>query len=94
MCTHRVTFTQADIKNIDITDSGVCIETACVGTRGVMAFTDPLCIINKNYILCGEIGYAAPGLAAFAASNEIVVFTTFDGRMCVSDNGLRSVSCN
>ena len=93
MCTHRITFTQADIKNIDITDSGVCIETACVGTKGVTAFTDSLCIMNKNSISCGEIVYAAPGLNVFAASKETVVFTTLDGRMCVSDNGLRSVSC-
>jgi len=92
ICTHSVTFTQEKIDTIDITDSGVCIETACVGTRGLTTFTDPVCIIIPDALLCGMIGYAA-NVTMYAASKETVVFTSLDGLTCVSDNGLRSVLC-
>lgn len=92
ICKPSITFKRNN--ELTITNTGVCVSSACIGTRGIPDSAAPLCTTNEHSIVCDGIGYAATVLAFAASKNGIVVFTTRDGLLCVSDNMLRSVLCN
>ncbi len=93
VCNTRVTFRNTD-GIVDITNTSICVKTGCIGTRGVATYSYTGCVTDEHWIMCGVFGYAADVLAFAESNNGIIVFTTRDGLLCVSDNGLRSVLCN